>query len=169
MQTGWKQIETAGTAMTATEHRWLTYSGSLTKRLRQMSVDIEHHIRQETWGVPKLEESQRLGLSATQPTRIRETHWCDRGTLWVTTRAIIPTETMQGKGERLRRLGDLSLGDFLFADPSLQRSAFEFAQVMMEKKNCWARRSVFLYFDRPLLVNEIFLPSIFNIDPPSDD
>ena len=169
MQMGWKSSEEAIAAMTATERRWLIYRGSLTKRLRQTNANILHHIRQEKWETPQREESQHLALLTTEFARIRETDWCVQETLWVKTRAIIPAKTMQGKGQRLQVLGDLSLGDLLFADPDLQRSPFEFSRITIQEKNCWARRSIFFYFEKPLLVNEIFFPTIFNVNPSNDD
>jgi chorismate--pyruvate lyase len=156
--------------MTPSERQWLTHTGSLTKRLRRLKPGkVEHLIRYEAWELPQADETRYLGISPTQSVFIRETDWCYQNDVVVTTRALIPAATLQAEGEQLQTIGVRSLGDLLFADPNLKRSAFEFTHTVVDKKLCWARRSIFFYFDKPLLVSEVFFPSILNINPPSDE
>lgn len=179
----WRRVEEISAEMTPVERSWLLHPGSLTKRLRGASQgDVEHWVHEEEWDLPQTDEAQQLGLSLEETAKIRETDWCFQGSIWVATRAVIPEKTLKNEGTRLHTVGDRSLGDVLFADPNLQRGPFEFAQLAwdhpyldrledylsMEIEMLWARRSVFHYFAQPLLVSEIFFPSIFSLMPKDD-
>lgn len=166
----WKRIADIADEMTPREHRWLAHVGSLTKRLRRVgSGDIEHRVRYEAWELPQADEAAYLGVLTTERWFIRETDWYYQGHRGVMTRALISATAEQAPGECLHTIGTRSLGDLLFADPNLTRSPFEFARLMIEGKNCWARRSIFFYFGKPLLVKEVFFPSMLGIDPPNDE
>lgn len=94
--------------------------------------------------------------------------WC--GTeRWVYARTVIPYTTLTGKLRRLRHLGTRPLGEVIFADTTMRRSAVEVARIevpMAEQDRAsramntsiWGRRSVFWLQQKPLLVCEFFLP-----------
>lgn len=166
----WKSSADIINEMPQKTRQWLAYRGSLTKRLRQAgAAEINHIIRQEKWELPTAEEAQYLQLNSQESVFIRETDWQYKNNLWVMTRALIPLATLQNKGKDLQTVGSRSLGDFLFTDPDLQRSEFEFASFIFDGQVCWARRSLFSYWNKPLLVSEIFFPSILNSEPPADE
>lgn len=76
----------------------------------------------------------------------------------------------------LKHLGERPVGDVLYADPNLKRRKFELAQLKPEHTDyelalihsevrpdyLWTRRSIFIVNDQPILINEIFLPSILS-------
>ena len=91
---------------------------------------------------------------------------------WMYARTIFPKQSLQGKGQIFRHLNDKPLGKILFSDPNLVRSEFELAllderhhdyQIAGEYcresvASLWARRSIFLFYGKPLLLTEVFLP-----------
>ncbi|MDX1656372.1 MAG: chorismate lyase, partial [Candidatus Competibacteraceae bacterium] len=82
--------------------------------------------------------------------------------------------TLRGRGRRLTRLGNRSLGEVLFSDPTVTRGAVEVARVgpaswlhqrawpgpRHDLRPLWGRRSLFWLAGRPLLVCELFLPDL---------
>ena len=98
---------------------------------------------------------------------------CD-GVPWVFARTVIPRPTVQGPQGRLIHLGNKPLGEVLFADKTMQRGEVELACIRpgqhlyelavseqaVAPSSIWGRRSVFYLSSKPLLVSEIFLPSI---------
>ena len=98
---------------------------------------------------------------------------CD-GEPWVFARTIVPISTLSGAQRRLAHLGNRPLGAYLFADPGMQRGPVELAcirgkQAMFPEATSgldalpaeiWGRRSVFRVGGKPLLVTEVFLPTL---------
>lgn len=76
---------------------------------------------------------------------------------------------------KLMRLGSRPLGELLFANGKASWLVREFAHLepgaaafsLVRKtagrslRSCWARRTLFIFDQQPLLVTEIFLPSLF--------
>ena len=105
---------------------------------------------------------------------------------WVFARTVIPRSTLTGKQKYLANLGSRPLGAVLFADPNMRRDHFEVAcmrpeellythanQLHTDQNNIdgpdfiWGRRSAFYLSNKPLLVNEIFLPAIAKCPTPA--
>ena len=93
---------------------------------------------------------------------------------WMYGRTVIPDETLNGPGGQLKLLGTKSLGSILFRNKKNLRLSIEVAKInhqhdlfphfLPELKDdktleLWARRSMFSFESRPLLVQEVFLPS----------
>lgn len=184
----WLPLEAIDTNdWSSTQKTWLTYRGSLTKKLRRLNQlltgAMNHRIYQEAWGAMYHDESEYLGLLPTEPVRVRETDWSHQESLWVMTRCIIPAHTINSKTQVLAHIGERSLGDLLFKDPELQRSEFEFKLLTLKDPylqrlaanaaggdvRYWARRSLFYYFEQPLLVMEVFLPTLLAFVMPRDE
>jgi len=104
---------------------------------------------------------------------VREVELVCYGEPWVFARTLIPARSVQGAARRLTFLGDRPLGEVLFADPHMQRGEVQMARIkprhrlfaratrhMGEVDQIWGRRSLFELADKPLLVNEIFLPNM---------
>ena len=91
-------------------------------------------------------------------------------------RSLFPIATLLGKGWQLQYLGEKPLGTLLFGDPNLDRSPFDFAllragdedydkaimHLRVKPKTLWARRSVFYWQQKELMVEEVFLPHLLN-------
>ncbi|KGK41642.1 hypothetical protein LH51_13180 [Nitrincola sp. A-D6] len=147
---------------------WLCERGSLTHQLRkasggQFAVELIRLI----WTQPTPAEAKILGIPVRQRALIREVHLLGKGVPWVFARSVIPAATLKGPDRRLLLLGNRSLGSLLFNDPAIRRGQLEVCRQLHDNQLCWARRSVFRLSQGPLLVSEIFLPSMSTIPYPS--
>ncbi len=156
-------------------YHWLIDTGSLTKRLMdfcrgQFSVRLLH----QGWGRPLNTEARLLGTRRAETAMIREVELlCDTEPL-VFARTLIPASSMVGGARQLAHLGNKPLGAVLFADPATRRTRIQIARISpgyplyaaatdhLDHKptELWGRRTLFLYARKPILVNEIFLPSV---------
>lgn len=132
-------------------------------------------LRQQ-WSRPLFDEAQALGLGARQVALIREVNLQCGETPMVFARSVVPAATVRVAQHRLTRLGTQSLGAILFSSPRLARSAVQFAELRAPHElyrrgrlasqrafvRAWARRSVFLLQRQPLLVSEVFLPTLLD-------
>ena len=138
---------------------WVLSRGSLTAALVTLS---QHHFQvnvlHQGWHKPQRDESLALGLPPYQRAWVREVALEGHGVCWVQARSIIPVHTLRGKGRRLRFLGSRSLGSLLFKGG--QRGAMTLRSPNRQHDD-WARRSCFYYGGQPLLVQESFLPALF--------
>lgn len=145
---------------------WLLDQGSLTQRLIAAS---NGHFRVEClhqgFVVPLLNEAQLLGLKPRQKAWIREVCLYCYDEPWVYARSIVPVSSLLGRLRFLRQLKNTALGSLLFKDPFLQRSHFEVSIIGEASQKVFARRSLFLFYQQPLLVAEFFLPSCRLVEP----
>lgn len=154
---------------------WLFDPGSLTARLiRACPGKFRVQVLSQTWRSPLHNEIKRLRMRARQMSLIREVYlYCDEQP-WVFARTVIPRKTLSGAQKHLANLGSRPLGAVLFADPHMHRDDIEVtclhpterlynkavAVLSQRPPHIWGRRSVFYLNNKPLLVNEIFLPGI---------
>lgn len=137
--------------------RLLTEPGSLTQLLREVTQGgIRHRLKQAEWGFAESDEYQKLNIPSSKRVWLRELDWCFNGEPWVFTRTVIPIPSEAENKHPLQETQQ-PLGELLFAEPSLERTPFEFF-----KSEHWARRSVFHYRGLSLLIMEIFTPAIFD-------
>jgi len=113
--------------------------------------------------VPTLEEARRLGLAPRQRAWIREVRLCGDGQPWVLARTIIPLACLEGKGRRLRNLGNKPLGAYLFSRPEWLRGPLEtgLCQNSDDQQPQLARRSLFHRGNDALMVGEYLLPTLY--------
>jgi len=154
---------------------WLFDQGSLTRRiLLHCKKQFRVEVLSQKWQRPMLNEAIRLGVHPEHHALIREVLLYCGDTPWVFARSVLPRKTLTGRRRFLGKLGNRPLGEILFSDPNIQRDALEIAQIKKGQRmfrcatGClneppdfvWGRRSVFYLHKKPLLVNEVFLPSI---------
>lgn len=154
---------------------WLFEHGSLTRRiLLNCKKDFRVEVLSQKWQRPMLNEALRLGAHPEHHALVREVLLYCGGEPWVFARSVLPRKTLTGPRRFLGKLGNKPLGETLFSDPDIQRDALEIAKIKKGQRmfNCatqylnnppdfvWGRRSVFYLHKKPLLVNEVFLPSI---------
>ena len=154
---------------------WLFDSGSLTGRIVEACDGrFRVEVLQQGWQVPMRNESQRLGIRNGRIALVREVYLYCNDTPWVFARTVIPRSTLTGTQRYLAHLGNKPLGAALFSDPSMERDELEVSclaagqslfatatQKMRDIPACiWGRRSIFRVGDKPLLVAEIFLPTL---------
>jgi chorismate--pyruvate lyase len=159
--------------------RWLLDPHSLTDRVRSCCRDgFSVRVASQGWGAPEPNEAQILGVRLRSRVLLREVQLLCGKTPWVFARTLIPVHTLTGARRRLGYLGNKPLGAFLFADPAMRRGPVELACIrpatriyraategLVDKPDeLWGRRSVFRLAGKPLLVCEIFLPSIAPCD-----
>ena len=154
---------------------WLFDQGSLTRRiLLCCKKKFRVEVLSQKWQRPMLNEALRLGVHPEHHALIREVLLYCGDSPWVFARSVLPRKTLTGRRRFLGKLGSRPLGEILFSDPNIQRDALEIAQIRKGQRmfrcatEClneppdfvWGRRSVFYLHKKPLLVNEVFLPSI---------
>lgn len=151
---------------------WLLDKGSMTQHLRGCCADLKIQVLSHSSGSPLLHENRILGVSPRRYALIREINMLCDGVICIFGRTIIPPRTLIGKGCVLKHLGEKPLGAILFSDPALKRGEFEIAfakpdpcyfKSLKNPKNSlgnffWARRSIFYFYGKPLLLMEIFAP-----------
>jgi chorismate--pyruvate lyase len=88
--------------------------------------------------------------------------------------SVLPLAGLRGGWNDITRLGSRSLGEALFSDHRIRRHPLSYRHVQhdhplfraiarhqtLAATRLWARRSVFCLHGHPLLVNEVFLPTI---------
>ena len=129
--------------LTASQQDWLINPDSLTHRLRAFTHNtIAHHLLFNDW-----EDAEKKYW-------IRRMEWRYQGKTWVRCVITIPKNSLV---DELKNIGTCSIGDILFADPTLRRSEFIF-----EKNNGMITRTSTFYFkEKPIQLTETFLPEFF--------
>lgn len=151
--------------------RWLLNKDSLTERLvahsrGEFHVDVLAQYRAKAQPY----EYTVLHTKRQRYCFIREVILFGHNQPWVFARTVIPLQTMTGRLSSLGGLNNKPLGAFLFSFPTMRRGISEFANIRPEQQlvakslfanseSLWGRRSVFFLDNKPLLVNEIFLPT----------
>lgn len=161
---------------------WLVDSASLTERLVAVcDQDFSVRILSEGWAQPMNNEIERLVRAGVDNGKymVRQVFLLCGASPWVYARTVIPDMTLTGTEMQLANLKTRSLGAALFREPSLVRSEIEIVQLSERDRlyalvqshmkgvdksgpgsTLWGRRSVFTVHDKPLLVSEIFLPTM---------
>jgi chorismate--pyruvate lyase len=148
---------------------WLSYTDSMTERLQNYCNKVTISVLSQVWQCPFVSERKVLCLAESELALIREVRiLCDEEP-WLFARTVIPSGTLTATGGKLAKLGTTPIGNFLFAEKTMQRGRFEVAKVKpgdyffyrangdeLTTKYLWARRSVFYINKQPLLINEVF-------------
>ncbi len=154
---------------------WLNDRGSLTRAV-VTACDGAFGVRllSQGWGRGLPSERALLDQSPGRLSLVREVELLCGTEPWVFARTLIPATSLRGAARRLARLHNRPLGAVLFADPATRRLKVQVtrltAQHALYHAACshldalpeaiWGRRTLFSYAEKPLLVNEIFLPAI---------
>lgn len=155
---------------------WLADPGSLTRRVKARCAGrFRVRVLQQGWGHAWASERRALGLPGRASALLREVELLCDGTPWVYARTVIPAQSLRGGARRLALLRDRPLGAVLFADPATTRGWVEIARLLPahpifqaavrdvegeRPQVLWGRRTLFHFAGKPLLVNEIFLPTV---------
>ena len=130
---------------------WLFEKGSLTAKLKQHCHQFEVKVRSEKW-IEKTFENETALLPV-------ESYWCREvvlygdGKPWVAARTLISKDLLTHY-QSLFTLGDKPIGEWLFS-LSAQRIGIQWAKD--PESGLYARRSLFLVQEMPLLISELFL------------
>jgi chorismate lyase len=170
----WRDFNTiSGDILSTQEQAWLLDQGSLTERLVKKSQNQFYvDVLRQAWANPDPSEAALLGQDPSHPCLIREVllYCCQQP--WVYAKTVMPESSLHDELAHLRDFDNQPLGQLLFNTPGLIRSPFEVAQytadhlpkdvlnaISADQICQWGRRSRFVVYDKPLLVNEIFLPA----------
>ncbi|WP_286240592.1 chorismate--pyruvate lyase family protein [Neptuniibacter halophilus] len=144
---------------------WLTDSGSLTQRLVNLSNgEFRVEVVSQGSALPTRSEARLLGLKPRRKALVREVHLIGCDQIWVFARTVVPFSSLRGTQRRLRLLGNRSLGSLLFSTPGMRRGPLQISRLQLaDRRQVWARRSVFYLAGQPLLVSEVFLPELLQV------
>lgn len=165
----WQPVAALRPAMSAPWWQWVASLDSLTARLVAAGGSRPFRVRllYQGVGVPRRDEAQALGLAPRRLAWLREVALCVDERPWVVARSVAALTDLQG--QHLERLGERSLGSWLFRQPDLVRGAmFATAQTPAfvsrlcapDATGLWARRSVLSHGGLSLLVQEGFLSTM---------
>ena len=156
--------------------RWLTETGSLTRRVQSTCTSTQPFSLQvlaRGFANAHRDEMPLLGLH--DRARFREILLKRGDTPLVFAHSVISHRDLRGAWAILDGIGGRSLGSILFHDHTVRRGALHFRRLdarhpLFRKalpwcgEECpgelWARRAVFERRGRPLIVTEVFLPAV---------
>jgi chorismate--pyruvate lyase len=162
---------------------WLGDTGSLTQKIeRAIGQKIEVIVLSDGRQTLNSDESRYFHFKLRR-CRVRKVLLCVNQIPLVMAHSIIPTTSASGSNHAILRLGKRPLGEVLFAKShqhskkeNKQKNCREIAHLNKNtplRRQCakqfhglpssiWARRTLYHLKARPLLVTEIFLPSLLN-------
>lgn len=152
---------------------WLFDASSLTARLKQHCQHFKVQVLgQQVMPCDAIDATHDIAQG--EPVLVREVLLHCDGEAHVFARSLLPLSSLTGEQQQLASLGEQPLGQVIFNQANMQRSAIEVAAFAPEQyakltrlltkleQNCerelWGRRSTFFLADKPLMVSEIFLP-----------
>jgi chorismate--pyruvate lyase len=159
---------------------WLLDSSSLTQRIKDYCEchklgSFRVRVINQSMAFPSHDERFRLNIKNRRYALIREVVLYCGDLPLIYARTVIPSATLTGPQKQLASLGAKPLGAFLFSQPELQRDAMEVVVLQPgqqlfdlavkhsahKAEHINARRSIFRLQNKPLLVAELFLPTLF--------
>jgi chorismate--pyruvate lyase len=163
-------------SLPASFRAWMLDPGSMTVRMEHLCRQVEVHVL--TNQDDQMTDEERQYLPSIQGDRawIREVIMtCDQ-VPWLFGRTVIPLSGAKASLPELTKLKTTPLGKVLFADPTTTRSGYQFAyltpdnfyvqrcrqSIQSPSEPLWARRSIFHYQGKPLILTELFLPQMIH-------
>ncbi len=159
----WTPLAAARPAMSPAWRRWIGSRDSLTLRLTEAGAPRPFRVQllDQRLGTPRRDEARALDIAQGQRAWLREVALCLGERPWVVARSVAP---LAGLPEHeLARLGERSLGSWLFRQPDLERGEIEATTApagFHDARGPWGRRSVFRRGDFRVLVQEWFLDAM---------
>ncbi|MBB3184598.1 chorismate--pyruvate lyase [Halomonas fontilapidosi] len=156
----WIPLAAARPAMSPAWWPWVASRDSLTARLISAGGHRPFRVRlvNQHLDRPRRDEALALGLPPARLAWVREVALCLDERPWVMARSVVPLDCLHG--QRLDRLGERSLGSWLFRQPDLVRGPLEVSAdppPFQGVSGPWARRSLFRHRRFVVLVQEFFL------------
>ncbi|MCL2656808.1 MAG: chorismate lyase [Betaproteobacteria bacterium] len=157
---------------------WLSNRGSLTARIRARCRRFEVRVLRQHLALPLEDERRVLSARAHSLALVREVLLVADGVPVVFAHSAILPRHVRGVWHLVTGLGARPLGSVLFADPAVSRGRLYFQSLRVPDERwqlaacaisgqapacLWARRSVFLKQERPLLVTEVLLPNLLEL------
>jgi len=168
------------TAVPEQVYAWLKDPASLTRRVTDAcSGCFRVRVRFQGWGKALNSETRLLQLGLREVCLIREVELLCNDEPQVFARTLMPVSSLRGAARQLAQLRNKPLGKVLFADSHTRRKKVQIARFLPQHKSfqsavshlqkapeeLWGRRTLFLYAGKPILVNEVFLPTLVDRVP----
>jgi chorismate--pyruvate lyase len=156
-------------------YAWLRDPASLTRRVTQAcSGAFRVQVKFQGWAGALSSETRLLQLGLREACLVREVELLCDDQPQVFARTLMPVSSLRGRARQLSHLRNKPLGKVLFANPHTRRKEVQIARIQPQHRlyrsavshldalpdELWGRRTLFLYVGHPILVNEIFLPTL---------
>lgn len=156
---------------------WLADRGSLTRRIQERCDRFSVRRLYSGPGKACRDEADRVKVVPGELALLREVHLYCGNIPVVFAHSVIPRAGLKGPWHGLGQLGNKPLGAALFANPLVKRTSLEFKKLNRRHAlyqrasrildtppaHLWARRSLFILKNHPILVTEVFLPGILDL------
>jgi chorismate--pyruvate lyase len=153
---------------------WLSDCGSLTQRLKSHCASFRVVPLATGLARANADEYALLGVAPGTRVYVREVLLLCNEVPVVFAHSVLPPAGLRGGWSGITRLGSRSLGEALFSDHRIERQPLAYRRVQhdhplyraaarqqaVSDSSLWARRSVFCLNRHPLLVTEVFLPTL---------
>ncbi len=164
----WYKFLPADLPVTAPALAALMQAPSLTAALKALPARFSVRLRHLGAVAWQVHEAGAIGLPAGAPVYGREVCLCLDEVPVVWARSVCAPQAAAWR--TVLDCGERPLGERLFDGTlPLQRSGFDYAQARWTNcpvdEACWLRRSVFDWQQQPLLLVEVFLPSLVSFLP----
>lgn len=151
---------------------WLIDPSSLTTRLKKQCDNFRVELLGQKIEACHADEANDV-IKQGEQVLVREVLlYCDE-VAHVFARSLLPLSSLTGEEQILANLGNKSLGQVLFNNPSLERQRIEISSFLSTssvaefsktldisvEQFLWGRRSIFMLESKPLMVAEVFLPN----------
>lgn len=158
-------------------HPWLTDRGSLTARLMARCTEFSVLPLRQNLAVANRDEAWLLQLPPHRLALVREVLLRCDGLPAVFAHSLIASDELRRTWRFVAQLGNRPLGAVLFANPRIQRQPLHYKSLDARHPlyrgaaehlphvppRLWARRSLFTLNHAPLLVTEVFLPTVMEL------
>lgn len=159
---------------------WLRETGSLTARIRARSQQFGVRCLHQRHAPMQYDEAAPLSLKQGVLVKVRDVLLLADDEPVVFAHTVMARHPHHAFDRSFAALGSRSLGSLLFSGPGVPRQPLEFCQVdqrhfLYQQAHLsmqalppilWARRSLFQYGAKKLLVAEVFLPAILKLSLP---
>jgi len=156
---------------------WLLNRGSLTRLIQLRCRNFRVEPVFQSLAAACKDELAVLGLRPGELAHVREVYlYCGKIPV-VFAHSVVARKNLRGAWCGLSTLGNKSLGTVLFTNPVVKRTSLRFKKLnsghLLFHRAClglqaaplslWARRSLFSLHEQPILVTEVFLPTILDL------
>lgn len=159
---------------------WLREPGSLTARIKARSTQFGVSCLHQQNAPVRHDELAHLSLRPETLVKVRDVLLLADGEAVIFAHTVMARHPFHSFDRSFAALGARSLGSLLFSGPGVPRQPLEFCQmdqrhflyqqarhaIQSLPPTLWARRSLFQYGAKKLLVAELFLPSILQLSLP---
>tara|TARA_B100000686_G_scaffold336214_1_gene405839 strand:+ start:647 stop:1186 length:540 start_codon:yes stop_codon:yes gene_type:complete len=157
--------------------KWLQNSGSLTLQIQKRCNNFRVEPVFQSYAAACNDELTIMKLRPRELAHIREVYlYCGKIPV-IFAHSVLAKKDLRGAWCGISKLGNKSLGTMLFSNPVIQRTPFKFRELnlihplfhrackdmQIAPDTLWARRSLFSLDGKPILVTEVFLPSILEL------